>query len=413
MTDGGTKKMPQTSTGPVRILYVECSLDGTVGGSHISLLYLVAGMKKLGYVPVVVFRSRHSLLSRFDELGITIHILPGRRHWKSDNRLLAPFVRIMNSFVSRLANVVSFARIFALLGKERIALVHTNNSVFDSALSWLLAAKLRGIPCVAHERGFTVDCPPFIGLAVRNFAAIICISDAVRRSMLALNLGRLKLVTVHNGIDVTQSQATRTTTEIREEFGIAPSRQIVGIVGNIQPWKGQDVVIRAVALLRKEVPDIVCLIIGDVSKSFQLDVAYLDSLQRLIADEKLHGHVIMTGYRRDVASYMNAMDVVIHSSIDPEPFGRVLLEAMSVRKPLVAAAAGGVPEIVVDGTTGFLFTPGDATELAAHLCDLLRDMGKRTLMGNNGYDRVVSEFNVNRTTEAISEVYKSALAKQT
>ena len=404
--------MPQTSTGPVRILYVECSLDGTVGGSHISLLYLVAGMKKLGYEPVVVFRSPHSLLSRFDELGIAIHILPGRKHWKSDNLLLAPFVRIMNSFVSRLTNAVAFTRFFSLLGKERITLVHMNNSVFDSAFGWLLAAKLRGIPCVAHERGLPADCHPLIGLAVRHFAAIICISEAVRRSMLALNLGRLKLVTIHNGIDVAQSQATRTATEIREEFGIAPSRPIVGIVGNIQPWKGQDVVIRAVALARKEVPDIVCLIVGDVSKLFQADVTYLESLQRLIADEKLDGHVIMTGYRRDVASYMNAMDVVIHSSIHPEPFGRVLLEAMSVRKPLVAAAAGGVPEIVVDGTTGFLFKPGNSIELAARLCDLLGDVGKRRLMGNNGYDRVVSEFNTNKTTEAVSEVYRSVLTRR-
>lgn len=409
MIEVSAQNISETSAEPLRILYVESSLDGTVGGSHISLLHLVAGVKQLGYEPVVVFSACHSLLNRFDELGITIHIMPSRKPWKSNNHLLAPFVRIMNSIVSRLASVVSIVRFFVLLGKERIALVHMNNSVFDSALGWLVAAKLRGIPCVAHERGLPVGCPALIRFTIHHYAAIICISHAVRRSMLALNLGRLKLLTIHNGIDVTKSQATRTATEIREEFGIASARPIVGIVGNIQPWKGQDVVIRAIALLRKEVPDIVCLIVGDVSKSFQLDVAYLESLQRLIADQKLDANVIMTGYRRDVANYMNAMDVVIHSSIKPEPFGRVLLEAMSVRKPLVAAAAGGVPEIVVDGTTGFLFTPGNSTELAACLCDLLGDASKRTLMGNNGYDRVVSEFNTNKTTDAISEVYRSVL----
>ena len=115
----------------------------------------------------------------------------------------------------------------------------------------------------------------------------------------------------------------------------------------------------------------------------------------------------MTGYRSDVADCVNALDVMIHASTDPEPFGRVLLEGMALRKPLVASRGGAVPEIVVDGETGLLFEPGDADDLDHALGDLVGNTGRRNRMGEAGYRRLIDEFGLDRNVERTQNLYRS------
>jgi glycosyltransferase involved in cell wall biosynthesis len=168
-------------------------------------------------------------------------------------------------------------------------------------------------------------------------------------------------------------------------------------------------VIRAIGQLRAQFPELVCLLIGDTSP---VDVAYRAQIVKLIAELGLEKTVLITGYRKDVANYVDALEVQIHASVDPEPFGRVLLEAMALHKPLVASGGGAVPEIVVDGETGLLFTPGDASALAGKLRALLLDPERARAMGAAGRKRLEAHYSIRRNVERTQAVYDGLFASR-
>ena len=122
--------------------------------------------------------------------------------------------------------------------------------------------------------------------------------------------------------------------------------------------------------------------------------------------------MILTGARRDVAACLDAMDVAIHSSTNPEPFGRVLIEAMALSRPLVAPREGGPLEIVVDGETGLLVAPRDATALAQGIDRLVADPVLRRRMGEAGRARVEAVFDIRHHVRAMEAIFEEMLARR-
>ena len=216
------------------------------------------------------------------------------------------------------------------------------------------------------------------------------------------------MITIHNGLDPAEMSVTRNACEIRAELGISPEARLIGIVGNIKPWKGQEVVIRAMALLRDQFPELVCLLIGDTSPD---EAGYRNQVLELIERLDLSSKVIVTGFRKDVANYVNALDVQVHASISPEPFGRVLLEGMALSKPLIASNAGAVPEIVRHGSTGLLFEPNEPESLADCLTKLLRDPDLARRLGEEGRRRLDAEFSIRQNILQTEQVYARLLAR--
>ena len=160
--------------------------------------------------------------------------------------------------------------------------------------------------------------------------------------------------------------------------------------------------------LRDEHRDVVCLLIGDTSPD---DMAYRERMHALIAELGLGQRVLITGFKQDIANYVNALAIQIHASVAPEPFGRVLLEAMALEKPLVASGDGAVPEILVDGVTGFLFPPNDPDALAARLRELLVDPALVASMGRAGRQRLETEFSITRNVAETQRLYERLLAR--
>jgi len=127
----------------------------------------------------------------------------------------------------------------------------------------------------------------------------------------------------------------------------------------------------------------------------------------LVEDLKLQNNIIFTGYRKNVVDYFNAMDVVLHSSVLPEPFGRVLIEAMALRKPLVGARGGAVPEIIEHEVTGLICEPGNIEQYADAIVKMLADKDYAACMGKKGYERLLAEFHVDRNVEKTQSLYES------
>jgi glycosyltransferase involved in cell wall biosynthesis len=387
------------------VLYVEGNTDSTIGGSYFSLLFLVAGLDQSRFTPLVVFARENSLLPSFRATGARTLIVPGVERARASgplSRLLAKAQYFYRDYV------VQPRRLARILRSERIDLVHLNNSIrFNHA--WMIAARLAGVACITHERGLVRGFKTSDQRLARKLDAVICISSAVHENLVASGLGDLPLVTIFNGLDPAQMQCTRPAAEVRAEIGVPPNAPLIGIVGNIKPWKGQEVVIRAMALLREEFPDLACVLIGDTSSSA---AAYREQVAALTRQLGIASRVHITGFRNDVANYINALDIQVHASVRPEPFGRVLLEGMALSKPLVASNGGGVPEIVVHEHTGLLFEPGNPTALAAALRTLLADRARAAAMGAAGRARLLAEFSIRRNLELTQALYERLLNKQ-
>lgn len=388
-----------------RLLYVEGNDDGTIGGSYFSLLFLVSGLDQTRFTPLVVFATENSLLPRFRATGARTLIVPCGGRTRLSGRLGRLFARAQDLCRTYLVLPRRLARI---LRRERIDLVHLNNSIAQNH-AWMLAARLAGVPCITHERGLRRAFLARDRRLARDLDAVICISSAVRENFVALGLGDLPLVTIFNGLDPAQMQCTRAPADVRAEIGVAPDARLIGIVGNIKPWKGQEIVIRAMGLLREEFPDLACVLIGDTSPHA---AAYREHVVALTRELGIASRVHITGFRNDVPNYINALEIQVHASIHPEPFGRVLLEAMALSKPLVASNGGAVPEIVVHEHTGLLFEPGNPAALAAALRTLLADRPRAAAMGAAGRARLLAEFSVSHNLELTQALYERLLNKQ-
>ena len=392
----------------VNILFVESNVDGTIGGSYLSLFFLASGLDPRQYRAIVVFGSAHGLIKRYQNAGIDTRVQKARLPFASRYKLLRPITRAANFFAARVQSVRAVVEHVRFMRREQIDLLHLNNSI-EASHEWSLAARLVRIPRIVHERGILEHYSFTTRLLARGLSAIICVSGAVRDNLVAHGFGRLPLTTVHNGLDAGDFAVTRSPSALRAELGLSASVRLLGIVGNIQRWKGQDVVVRAIAVLRSEFPDLRCLLIGDVSRRDPDDLGFHEELQNLIAEHNLQDCIVLTGYKADVANYVNAVEILIHASIKPEPFGRVLLEGMSLKKPIVASRAGGVTEIVVDGETGLLYRPGDSEELAAAIRRLLGEETLRNTMGLAGFQRLTDSFGVAKNVSATERIYRAIL----
>jgi len=215
----------------------------------------------------------------------------------------------------------------------------------------------------------------------KRLHAIICISDAVKKNMNAHGVDYENIITIHNGFDPDTAVVRTAPDVIRERHGIREGDLTLGIVGNIKEWKGQETVVRSIDIIRKSFPNVKCLIVGDTSEG---DRYYEKRIRDLIGRLDLTRNIIFTGFQKNVPDYINVMDILIHASIDPEPFGRVLLEGMALKKPLVGANGGAVPEIVEEGVTGLTFVPGDPESLALAISSIASDRARMKRMGKWG-----------------------------
>lgn len=393
---------------PVRVLYCESNVDGTVGGSHYCLLHLVGGLDRARYVPLVAFYQHHSLVERFRAVADTL-VLPGDEpvQWGGGSR--SPLVAVPAVVARRSVNLLKLFRkiaaCVALIRRHGIGVVHLNNSITRHH-EWMWAARLAGVPCVVSERGL----PRYGGSDrtwSRRVAAMIPVSMAVADGMLAQGIAADRIRVIYDGLDPGRLVPGRTPPQVREEFGLSPDQPLVGIVGNIREWKGQETVVRALRRVVDRHPDLVCLFVGGISPS---DEDYHTRLRRLVADGGLERHVRFTGFQRDIPGLVHAFRFLIHASIAPEPFGMVVLEAMALRRAVIGARAGGVPEMIVEGATGTTVPPADPEALAAAMIALLDDPARTAAMGERGHQRVLDDFQLASTVNDIQRVYDDVLA---
>jgi glycosyltransferase involved in cell wall biosynthesis len=241
----------------------------------------------------------------------------------------------------------------------------------------------------------------FCSQARRGAARIAVVSEFARKVLLRQNLPADLVTTIHNGIPLERYHPQPRGT-LRHMLAVTDDEPLIGIVGRFTPWKGQDLFLRiAEAWCRNSATGRFVLI----GHAFNEDQRFEQSLRDFIRHRGLRERVQIIPFQREIAAALSDLDLLIHGSIKPEPFGRVLIEAMAVGVPVLAARGGGVPEIVTHDENGLLAEPGNVSAYVDQVARVLRDAELRDRLRTAGRLSVETRFSVSRVQNAFDLLF--------
>jgi len=288
--------------------------------------------------------------------------------------------------------------------RRNVRLIHTNIRIGHDR-EGILAAWLGRLPCVCHIRHQeTLGC--FDRLLARTVSRFIYISQAVRESHLKSGVPAGKGRIVYNGLNIAAFTAGLDTERGRAILGQSLKTQVVGMVGRLDTWKGHEVFLRAMAILRQTHPAVKAVIVGDPPPDRS---NYRRQLELLSEELHLDDVVSFLPFQADVPAVMSALDVLVLASTSPEPFGRVIIEAMAAGKPVIAVDSGAAREILEDGQQGLLVDAGDDVALARAAARLLSDSDLAQSMGRLARLRVAERFGADRYLAGVQATYREIL----
>lgn len=395
---------PIAPEAPVRILYVS-DTGSQLGGAERSLLSLLERLDPARYERHVVLAEDGRFAERLRQANIEVTLIGLGAIERTRNPLKLAF------FALRLAWGV--LRLWRLIRRRRIQIVHVNKNPLT--LHAIPAAWLAGAACVWHVRNPVRRFGRIGAWLVRHCDALACVSESIAEPFRqAFPQATAKLAIVPEGIDPAPYSNREAGLACRRELGLPPEARVIGTVGRITPWKGQDDFLRAAALVAARHPEARFLVVGDCLSSpaeAKADQAFRQRLHALAAELGIADRVLFTGFREDMPAAMNALDIFVLPS-HSEPFGIVLLEAMAAGRPIVGTAAGGVPEIVRDGQEALLVPPREPAALAAAVERLLDDKGLAASLAAAAAARVAGQFPLWRPAAILRELYARMLSGQ-
>jgi glycosyltransferase involved in cell wall biosynthesis len=420
-----------------RVLYVSGSSG--VGGAEVCLVGWLRYLDRKRFSPVAAVPERGELARQLEALDVPLRFVPvprqirglrrvdfgerdsgraaesegrlarstGRPPGKVSARLMAGSLAAQTAWMA-----VRLARHARGCGSAPpAALLHASalKAGFYTGLAGLLARVpvLWEFPDLLTEEFFSPSARRLVVATINRLTRVVmAVSGAVGESLIAAGADPRRVVVLHNGVDLGQFRPELPAAPLRAELGLPPDVPLVAIFARLAPWKGHPVFLRAAALLRDAGVDAQFLAVGEPAFD---DPAYGESLKRMAVELGLGGRAHFLGYRRDVAAVMAAVDLVVHASVLPEPLGLTPLEAMALRKPVVAVGAGGVRETVLPDVTGLLVPPNDPEAMAAAMRRILADAGLRRAMGDAGRRRVEERFDLRRLTGDVERLYERTI----
>jgi glycosyltransferase involved in cell wall biosynthesis len=306
--------------------------------------------------------------------------------------------------------LVSLTRLATYIRRNNIRIIHGTEKPRD-ALYGVLLGKLTGARSVIHMHvAYGEWMSRATKWALRNADCVLAISQFVAQSLRDAGIAAERIAVVPNALDLSMWDSTIDGRPVRQELGIASDAPVIGIISRLFRWKGHTYLIDALALVRKELPDVRLVIVGedDPRAGWEVGTTFSNLLRQQAADLGVSENVLFTGFRTDVPQLMAAFDVFAHPSWE-EPFGMVFLEAMAMHKPVVAWASGGAPEVIVPDQTGLLAERESVTGLAGALIALLRDPALRRRLGDAGRDRVERLFTAEIMAGTMLDAYRGTL----
>jgi glycosyltransferase involved in cell wall biosynthesis len=372
----------------VKIFFFESCNDGTVGGSHSCMYNLIRNLDRSTIEVTTGFYSENIYTQRYRELGIQVEILPFPKPVRGRNVILRKAINWYNRHVKASQYLEYYFK------RKGFDLLVLNNSIYASLL-FARASNRLGIPVVVYERGMARYKKKHIK-ATADIQAVIPISNAVQQNLLAWEFKTNIIELIYDGVDPESLRPCRSPSEVKASLDIPLDGRVLGIVGNVRPWKGQKYFVEAFIELSRKYQNLYGLVVGGWGLD---DQNFQTSLAETVRREGLRHRLRFLGYRTDVPDLLSILEIIVHASTKTEPFGIAILEAMAARKPVVATNLGGPLEILNDGECGILVPPKDGKAIA-DACSLYLSNGDFSRhQTEKAYRRVVQKFHLSQTVE--------------
>jgi glycosyltransferase involved in cell wall biosynthesis len=399
-----------------RVLYVENGIG--YGGAIICLRHLVRNLDREHFEPMVITGLGDA---KYKEIGAEArwrHIPDKHVDVMSMKRALAGWRWpaavpglgwLANQVLSRLDDLMNFLPSFVqtlwTTWRFKPDLIHVNNEPLCNRAA-VLAGKVLGIPVVSHVRGDqqgSLMMQPFFKMPDYFIAVSRWVSDSIGR----IGVPEQKRTYIYDGIELERLDLDADRLAFRRQHGIREDAFVVGLVGLLIPWKGQRLFLDAVRTLAPEMPKAVFAIVGGTPDEFRYFEAELRSLAE---SPELRGRVVFTGHVSQMATVYNALDVVLSASTSPEPLGTVIIEAMTMARPIIAPNHGGAVEMIENGATGLLFAPGDAADLGRAIRSLETDRNLGRRLGAAAREHALRTYAIREHVRQVEGVYRRVLA---
>ena len=378
------QRRPTQGRGRIRV--VEILATGTNGGAQEHLFGLMTRLDTSRFDASILSLSAGSAVRKLERAGFPVTLIEEHDDATAVTALAAYLARVRPDVVHThmyRADVIAAKAVLAMTsaGHERPYLVSTVHSSRVRSLD-----DRETLRCLTSE----ID-------------QLIAVSKSIVAKIADERPGLAPVRLIYNGVDLSRYDDQEPNCELREQFGMEPGSQVVGVVARLEPEKGHQTLIDAWPHVLRSVPDAYLMVVGEGSMR--------DSLEHRAAANLVAHRVLFTGRRDDVPAVTATFDVAVLPS-HREAQGLSILEAMALSRPVVASAVGGIPEMIEHGRTGLLVPPRNPEALASSIVRLLTDHPYADTLGRAGRDLVHERFCVELMVRAVETIYDESVADE-
>jgi glycosyltransferase involved in cell wall biosynthesis len=392
------------------------SPTGQNGGAEAALHDLLAGLREShpSWSLRLIVASDGPLVERVEALGVPVQVLPFPASvarlgdWGVGRGWRARLGFLLRCAGTMLPALGYLQRLRRLLRSNQPDVIHTNGLKMHLLGAW---ARPRGSAVLWHLHDY-VGRRPFTARLLRRYAdrcsAVVANSQSVADDVRQVCGEAIAVHPVWNAIDLERFSPDGPRLDLDAVSGLPAAEDVlrVGLVATFARWKGHETFLRALATLPSSLRIRGYIVGGPVYETTGSQTS-LGELRDVVRSLGLETRIGFTGFVQDSSMAMRALDVVVHASTDPEPFGLVIAEAMACAKPVVVSGAGGASELIAPGVNALAFVPGDAPGLARCLAELAHDSNLRRRLGTAGRSIAEQRFHRRRMASQLTPIYES------
>ena len=377
------------------------------GGVEQAIITLCRFLNKDFFEPFVVFPSDGPMKHILDNMGVKTIISP--IEWFTPPLYLKSEQQKERFFFSKFLHLLDerVKNIIEIIKDNNIDIVHTSTvTITDGAI----AAKITGVPHIWHIHGKYAPDYSFLPIRmiyslVEDFSErIVAVSNSVKEFISEYISEEWKIDVIHNGIDLERFNTKNICeTSLFTDYPYLKEKKIVSLIGRVYAVKGIDIYVDSAIKILQKRNDVVFLIIGPIG-----DHELLNVMKKKIDNYNMSDKIIFTGFRDNIPSALNDIDLVVCASLR-EGFPYVVLESMASSKPVISTRCGGPEEIVLDGETGYLVNTGDADELSKAILSMVDDEKKMITMGQAGREYILNKFSADNYAKKFENIYANVI----
>ena len=392
---------------PIKVAILNHSPD--LGGAEVSILTFLRNMDRSRFDVTVILPSVGPFSKSLERIGIPIKIvhLPSGLVRLKRGKALRSFLILIASLVTL---KLFWLKLCIYLKRNDFNMILTNT--VKAHLYGSIPARICSLPLIwrFHDILSPSDFSPVLIRTISFFgkrvpAKILSVSNTTRDHLIKNGVPGEKVEVVFNGIDSELFEIGKDFNDIRKEYHLAGTVKLVGCIGRIIPQKGQKVLLRAIPGVLQRYPETFFLIIGDI---FLGEEAYRNELFEIIEQNNLMEKVRLTGFREDMRDVLRSLDIVVFPSVSPEAFPLTILEAMVLKKTVIASNIGGVKEIILEGVNGVLVEPNRPEQITEKILYLFDHQAVCDRMGEKAKEWVEQEFSLKDYVQAMEKAFREA-----